>query len=112
MSLDELKHYISLMKRTGGPYLRELIDLKIKYAYPLTSVIVVLISVPFASNPQRRGIAVSFSAGALIALIYFVLFQMMKSAGYNEKIPQDIAVWGINGLFLLIGIVLMLRARK
>jgi lipopolysaccharide export system permease protein len=112
MSLDELKNYINLMKRTGGPHIREQIDLKIKYAYPLTSVIVVLISVPFASNPQRRGIAVSFAAGAMIALIYFVLFQMMKSAGYNEKIPQEIAVWGVNGLFFLVGIALMLRARK
>ncbi|MEW5994918.1 MAG: LptF/LptG family permease, partial [Candidatus Zixiibacteriota bacterium] len=32
MSYDELKAYIDLMKRTGGPYLRESIDLDIKLA--------------------------------------------------------------------------------
>jgi len=112
MGYDELKQYIDLMKRTGGPYIREAIDLKIKFAYPLTSVIVVLISIPFASNPRRGSLAVSFAAGALIALIYFVLFRMMQSAGYNEKIPQELAVWGVNGLFLLAGLVLMIKAKK
>jgi len=112
MGYDELKRYIELMKRTGGPYVREAIDLRMKFAYPLTSVIVVLISIPFASNPRRGGIAVSFAAGAMLALIYFVLFRMMQSAGYNEKIPEDVAVWGINGLFLLAGIILMLKAKK
>jgi lipopolysaccharide export system permease protein len=112
MGYDELKQYIDLMKRTGGPYVRESIDLKIKYAYPVTSIIVVLISIPFASNPRRGSLAVSFAAGALLALLYFVLFRTMQSAGYNEKIPEDLAVWGVNGLFLLAGLVLMAKARK
>lgn len=112
MSLDELKAYIDLMKRTGGKYTKELVDLKLKYAFPMASFIVVLICIPFAANPRRGGIAVSFAAGALIALIYFVLFRIMQSAGYNGKIPEDVAAWSVNGLFLLVGIVVMLRARK
>ena len=112
MGLDELRQYIDLMKRTGGPYLRESVDLKIKYSYPLTSFIVVLICVPFASNPRRAGIAVSIAVGALIALIYFVLFRMAQSAGWNGKVPEDVAAWGINGLFLLVGLILMWRSPK
>jgi len=112
MGLEELRRYIDVMKRTGGPYIREQIDLKMKYAYPLTSFIVVLICIPFASNPRRGGTAVSFATGALIALVYFVLFRITQSAGYNEKIPQDLAVWGVNGLFFVLGIVLMIKAKK
>ena len=112
MGYDELKRYIELMKRTGGPYAREAIDLRMKFAYPITSIIVVLISIPFASNPRRGGIAVSFATGAMLALIYFVLLRMMQSAGYNEKIPQEVAVWGVNGVFLLAGLILMLKAKK
>ncbi len=112
MGFDELKQYIDLMKRTGGTYVREAIDLKIKYAYPMTSVIVILIAIPFASNPRRGGVAVSFAAGAMIALLYFVLFRTMQSAGYNEKIPENLAVWGVNSLFFLAGLVLMIKARK
>ncbi|MEW6050452.1 MAG: LptF/LptG family permease [Candidatus Zixiibacteriota bacterium] len=112
MGLVELKQYIDLMKRAGGPHLRESIDLRIKYSYPVSSVIVILICLPFASNPRRAGVAVSFALGAVLALLYFILFRVMQSAGYNEKIPADFAVWGVNSVFFLIGIVLMLKARK
>ncbi len=112
MGLVELENYINVMKRTGGPYIRESVDLGIKYAFPLTTFIVVLISIPFASNPRRGGIAVSISVGALISLTYFVLFRVLQSAGYNEKIPKEVAVWGINVLFFIVGVIAMLKARK
>ncbi|MBK7142762.1 MAG: LptF/LptG family permease [bacterium] len=112
MGLEELKNYIDLQKRTGGPYQAESIDLKIKYAFPLTSVIIILICVPFAANPQRSGIAVSFSVGAGISLLYFVLFKILQSAGHNERVPELVAVWGINALFLLIGLIGLIGARK
>lgn len=112
MGLEELRSYIDLQKRTGGPYLRESVDLQIKYAYPVTSIIIILICVPFAANPQRSGIAVSFSVGAGISLLYFVLFKILQSAGANEKVPELVAAWGINAVFLLIGLVVLIGARK
>ena len=112
MGLDELKRYIEVMKRTGGPYFKESIDLKLKYSYPMTSFIVMLICIPFASNPKRAGLAASFAVGVSLALAYFVIFRIMQSFGYNEKIPVDLAVWGVNALFFVIGLALMLGARK
>ncbi|MBD3402826.1 LptF/LptG family permease [candidate division GN15 bacterium] len=112
MSLEEIRYYIDLMKRTGGPYIQELVNLHLKFSYPLTSAIVILICVPFAANPRRGGIAVSFATGALIALVYFVLFRIMQSAGYNEKVPVWFAAWGVNGVFFLIGLFSMITARK
>lgn len=112
MSYEELRTYIDLMKRTGGPFIREVVDLKIKFAYPLASFLVVLVCIPFAANPSRGGIAVSIATGAGISLIYFIMFRVLQSAGYNEKIPEVVAVWGIDGVFLLVGIVSMALARK
>ncbi len=112
MGIDDLKGYIDLMKRTGGPHVRESIDYKVKFSYPLSTIIIVLICVPLAANPRRSGIATSFAVGAGIALIYFILFRVMQSAGYNEKIPDYIAVWGVNAFFAFIGLVLMIGARK
>ena len=112
MGLEELQKYIDLMKRTGAPYLREEIDLQLKYSYPLSSVIILFITIPFAANTKRSGIAVSIASGSLIALLYFVLFRVSQSAGYNGRIPEEAAIWGVNGLFLFVGIILMLKARK
>ncbi len=112
MGLEELQLYINLMKRTGGPYVRESIDYRLKFSYPLASFIVVLISVPLAARSRRGGIAVSFATGAGIALVYFVFFRILQSAGYNEKVPDWVAIWGINGIFFLIGLTAMFSARK
>lgn len=112
MGLEELQRYIDVMKRTGGPYTREIVDLKTKYSFPLASFIVVLICVPFASNPRRAGIAVSIASGSGIALTYFVLFRMLQSAGWNDKVPDDVAAWGVNALFFFVGVILMWRAPK
>jgi len=46
MGYEELEYYIDVMKRTGAPYQRELVDLKFKLSYPFASFIVILIS-PF-----------------------------------------------------------------
>lgn len=112
MGYDELKGYIDLMKRIGGPYAREAVDLDFKISYPLASVIVVLICVPFATISKRGSIAYSFATGALISLTYFILFKLLQSAGYNEKIPKEVAVWGVNGLFFVIGLITLYKARK
>ncbi len=112
MGYDELKHYIDVMKRTGAPYQRELVDLRFKLSYPFSSFIVILICVPLASNPKRGGIAISFAVGSGIALLYFVCFKVIQSLGYSEKLHPDLAAWLINAIFLLVGLIIMLRARK
>jgi len=112
MGYDELKYYIDVMKRTGAPYRRELVDLKLKLSYPFASFIVILICVPLASNPKRGGIAISFAVGSGIAMLYFISFKVIQSLGYGGKLHPDLAAWLINGIFLLVGLVIMLRARK
>lgn len=112
MGYNELKYYIDVMKRTGAPYRRELVDLKFKLSYPFASFIVILICVPLASNPKRGGVAISFAVGSGISMVYFVSFKIVQSLGYSEKIHPDLAAWLINGIFLLVGAIIMLRARK
>jgi lipopolysaccharide export system permease protein len=112
MAYRELEHYINMMKRSGGPYRRELVDLKLKLSYPLSSFIVILICVPIASNPKRGGIAISVALGTGIALLYFVCFKVTQSFGYNERLHPDLAAWLMNGIFFITGIMIMLKARK
>ena len=112
MGYAELERYIEVMKRTGSPYERELVDLKFKISYPFASFIVILICVPIASNPKRGGIAFSIATGAGIALFYFVCFKITQSLGYNAKLNPDFAAWMMNGLFLLVGSIIMIKTRK
>lgn len=112
MAYTELEHYINMMKRAGGSYRRELVDLRLKLSYPFASFIVILICVPIASNPKRGGLAFSFALGAGIALVYFVCFKITQSFGYNERLSPDLAAWAVNGVFLLFGLFIILTSRK
>lgn len=112
MGYEELKRYIDLMKRTGGPYRQELVDLKLKLSYPFASFIVILICVPIASNPKRGGVAVSFAIGSGIALSYFVCFKVVQSLGYSGRLNPDAAAWLVNAVFLLVGFVIITTSRK
>jgi len=112
MAYFDLQHYINMMKRAGGPYRRELVDLKLKLSYPFSSFIVILICVPIASNSKRGGIALSFALGAGIALLYFICFKITQSFGYNEKLHPDLAAWMVNGVFFLVGLTIMIRSKK
>ena len=112
MGYEELERYIEMMRRTGGSYQRELVDLKLKISFPFASFIVILICVPLASNTKRAGIAVSFSIGAGIALLYFVCFKTIQSLGYGGRLHPDLAAWLVNGIFFIIGLIIIWRTRK
>ncbi|MFH2036462.1 MAG: LptF/LptG family permease [Candidatus Zixiibacteriota bacterium] len=112
MGYNDLSHYIDVMKRTGGKFQKELVDLKMKVSYPLSSFIVILICIPIASNPKRGGIAVSFAVGFGIALLYFVCFKVIQSLARGGSLNPDFSAWIINAVFLLAGLIIMLKAKK
>ncbi len=112
MSYDELKYYINLMKRTGGPYLSELVELKSKVSFPLTSFVVMLLCVPLAAQRRQSGIAGALAGAAGLILLYFVSYKVSKSLGSHGIIPPDLAAWGVNGVFFLVGIVMNITGRK
>jgi lipopolysaccharide export system permease protein len=112
MGYRELAGYIQVLDKTGATFTRELVDLKIKMSFPLTSFIVIFICIPMAANPKRSGVAVSFAIAAGISLGYFVIFKITQSLGYSGKLPPDAAAWSINIVFLVIGMIIFFRSHK
>ena len=112
MGYEELAGYINVLKKTGAPYTRELVDLKIKLSFPLTSFIVMFICVPVASNPRRSGVAMSFAIASGVSLVYFVVFKITQSLGYSGNLPPDAAAWSINAVFLALGLAVFLKSQK
>ena len=111
MSYDDLKGYIGLMERTGGPYTAELVDLKFKLAFPFTSIIVMLLVAPLATRHSRGGFAGPLAISAAFILVYFVSFKVMRSLGANEIVSPNVAAWAVNGVFLAIGAALNFSRR-
>lgn len=112
MGYRELEGYIEVLKKTGAPYTRELVDLKTKLSFPFTPFIVMFICIPLASNPKRSGVAMSFAIAAGVSLLYFVVFKITQSLGYSGKLPPDVAAWSINVVFFVVGLLVFFFSRK
>lgn len=112
MGYRELAGYIQMLKKTGAGYTRELVNLKTKLSFPLTSFIVIFLSIPIAANPKRSGVAISFAIASGVSLVYFVAFKVTQSLGYSGKLSPDMAAWSINAVFLAIALVVFFRSRK
>ncbi len=111
MTFPEMDDYIGTLEKGGKDTRRQEIDLSGQWAFPFVNLIVVLISVPFASVRRRGGMAVNIAAAMVIAITYIAFTKISQAAGVAMDLPVEVVGWGANGIFLMIGLVLLARTR-
>jgi lipopolysaccharide export system permease protein len=112
MGYFELADYVKIKKRSGQLVAKEATDLNLKISFPLVSFIIVLFGAPIAANPKRSGLAIGFAISLFIAFVYYTLIRMAQSFGYSERLPPLLAAWVTNILFAILGIILLVKAKK
>jgi lipopolysaccharide export system permease protein len=112
MELGQFRDYIERQRIAGSDLDRLLVDYHGKIAFPFASVIVVFFGVPFASVKRRSGLAVQFGISVLLLFIYLVSQKLSQIFGYSGIIPSILAAWIPNLLFLLAGMIAMIRVQK
>jgi lipopolysaccharide export system permease protein len=111
MNFFELKDYIGRLKKVGDDYSKELVDLHLKLAYPLTNLVVIFFFVPIAtSNIRSKGRGWIFMLGLFVCFMYLTLMRISQSLGYNHVLPPVAAAWAPNTLFTLIGFAFLRKA--
>jgi lipopolysaccharide export system permease protein len=81
--------------------------MNVKIAFPLISVILVLIAIPVSLRLQRGGTPLAVSIGIAVCFLYLVLLGFSRSLGLSGTLPPFLAAWLANIVFLLIGVYLM-----
>lgn len=112
MGYRELANYVKAKRQTNQQVPKEMTDLYFKIAYPFISLIIILFGAPLAANPRRSGLAISFGVGLAVSFIYYVLLQIFRSLGYSQKLPPLLAAWLVNIVFAIVGMVILIKARK
>ncbi|MFH1336267.1 MAG: LptF/LptG family permease [Candidatus Zixiibacteriota bacterium] len=112
MGYFELYKYVKTKKRSGQLVAKEATDLNLKISFPLVNFIIVLFGAPIAANPKRSGLAIGFAISLFIAFVYYTLIRMAQSFGYSEKLPPLLAAWITNILFAILGVILLIKAKK
>jgi LPS export ABC transporter permease LptF/LPS export ABC transporter permease LptG len=111
MSIRELRSYTREVREMGFRAARLRVDLGTKIAFPLVSLVMALVALPFAFSLGKRGTLVGVGLAVVIAAVYWGGVAIFRSLGTNEFLPPVLAVWGPHLLFGLAGVFGFLRLR-
>lgn len=112
MDYGELREFIQNQEQAGQDVARWLVDFHGKIAFPFASVIMVLFGVPFASARPRSGVALGFGICTAVTFIYLAFMKVSQVIGYNGDVDPLLTAWLANLIFLVAGIVNMIRVQK
>lgn len=111
MSYRELEQYIEELEERDFDTVRFKVDLNYKLSFPLASLIMTLLGIPFAFSMGKRGTLVGIGLSIVIAMIYWGGIGIFKSLGYLNYLDAFLAAWGPNLIFGLIGLYLLFTLR-
>lgn len=113
MSLRELRSYVVKMKKEGYDATRYIVDMHGKISFPLVSIIMAILGIPFAIRHGRSGgIAAGIGIAVILGVIYWIVLAMMLAFGHSGAINTFVAAWGTHILFGIAGIVMLIRTEK
>ena len=109
MNFGQLEHYIGDLQQSGFDTIHLRVQLYHKLAYPLVTLVMAVLAIPFALSMGRRGSLTGIAWAVGIALTYFVVAAFFDAMGDVNYLPSALAAWSPDILFGLTGGYLLLR---
>ena len=110
MNFDELAAYIHDLSQSGFDTIRLRVQLNRKLAYPLITLVMAVLAVPFALSMGRRGSLAGIGIAIGVAIAYFVVDGVFEAMGNVDWLPAVLAAWSPDLVFALVGGYLLLRS--
>lgn len=109
MNFDQLRSYIQDLRQSGIDTMRLRVALWHKLAYPITTIVMAVLAIPFALSMGRRGSLTAIAVAIAVALAYYVVDGLFGAMGNVNYLPAAMAAWSSDVLFALVGGYLLLR---
>ncbi len=109
MSYDELSRYVSDLEQSGFDTTRLRVQLNRKIAYPLVTLVMAILAIPFALSTGKRGNIAGLGAAVGVAIAYWVVAGIFENLGDVNSLPAVLAAWSPDLLFAMAGSYLLLR---
>jgi len=111
MTFSELLEYIKKIESEGYDATKYVVDLHLKISFPLVSLIMAILGIPFALKAERGGgIALSIGTSIFIGFVYYFIYAFSRSLGHSGILPPIISAWLTNILFGIIGVFFLTSA--
>jgi LPS export ABC transporter permease LptG/LPS export ABC transporter permease LptF len=110
MNFAELQRYIQDLSQSGFDTMRLRVQLNRKLAYPLITLVMAILAVPFSLSMGKRGSLTGVAVAIGVAIAYWVIAAAFEAMGEINILPAMMAAWSPDLLFALAGGYLLLRA--
>jgi LPS export ABC transporter permease LptG len=108
LGFKELRRHISSLEKLGLDVTKLRVELYRKVSFPLVTVVMTLIGIPFAFVVARHGALYGIAAAIVIAIFYWGCLAIFEALGSTAVLPPALASWAPNILFGAAGLYLML----
>jgi lipopolysaccharide export LptBFGC system permease protein LptF len=109
MSYRELSSYITDLRQSGFDTMRLRVQLMRKIAYPLITLVMAVLAVPFALSMGKHGSLAGIATAIVMAICYWVVAGLFEAMGNVNTLPPVLAAWSPDLLFGIAGAYLLLR---
>ncbi|MGO9403991.1 MAG: LptF/LptG family permease [Terriglobales bacterium] len=109
MSYDELRRYIYDLEQSGFDVVRLRVQLQKKIAYPLITLVMAILAIPFALSAGKRTALAGVATAIGIGVVYWTLSGLFEAMGNLSQLPPAVAAWSPDLVFGFIGGYLILR---
>jgi LPS export ABC transporter permease LptG/LPS export ABC transporter permease LptF len=110
MSFGELRAYIHDLRQSGFDTMRLRVQLNRKLAYPIITLVMAVLAVPFSLYMGKRGSLAGIGVAIGVAIAYWVVAGTFEAMGNVNLLPAFLAAWSPDVLFGLAGGYLLLRS--
>jgi lipopolysaccharide export LptBFGC system permease protein LptF len=110
MNFGELAAYIKDMQQSGITGTQPLsVQLNRKLSYPLITVVMAILAIPFALATGKRSSVAGFAVAILLAVTYLGVASLFEAMGNVNTLPAALAAWSPDLLFTFAGAWFLLR---
>jgi len=111
MTVPELKRFIEEQAASGINVVPLTIELQKKLAFPLVTVVMTLLAIPFGMTTGKRGTLYGIGIGIVMALSYWIVGNAFAAIGKAGMLDPIMAGWAPNVLAAGCAAYLLLTAR-
>jgi LPS export ABC transporter permease LptG len=109
MSYAELSRYIGDLQQSGFDTMGLRVQLNRKLAYPLVTLVLAILAIPFALSAGKKGSVAGMGIAIGVAIAYWVVAGIFENLGNVNSLPAVLAAWSPDLLFAMAGSYLLLR---
>ena len=109
MNYEELHRYIRDLQQSGFDVVRLRVQLNKKLSFPLITLIMAVLAVPFSLSAAKKGAITGVAVAVGIAVVYTVVSRLFEAMGDLSQLPPALAAWSPDLIFALVGSYLILK---